>query len=516
MPLRLPALPVTLEDGTQVFEPPTFRETLPNGASYLIIDHMDQRLDDMAQITIPDGHVFLMGDNRDHSADSRAAAYDSGLGGPVPLADVGGRAEFITFSLDGRASWNPLTWWPALRGDRAWTSLRPELQGRPARVSDPVGPNDDGTMGASPTRISSPELRFEAWRALTWTVVVGIVVLAVYISQSLLVIFGAMVFATMVDGGARLLGRVLQIGRGWRIGIVLLAAVAFLVWLSMFAGSQISQQAAEFPAIVEEQARALFSWMREQGFQISMDTVQSMASTGRERFRHCYPRAGRPAGRADHAVADRDHRYLCRGRAAPVRARCGLDAAQGRAATNSTLPPATWATRMRRLMFGRLVGMVFEGVFTYIMLLGYGLVTGDTIPMAALLAILTGLLAFVPNIGALISGALMVLVGFSGGAQMGIYTIVVYFAVQNIDGYIVIPMIARKTVDLAPALVLAMQLIMGILFGILGLFLADPLLAMIKVALEERAKAKDAEDATALDETARAAGETHTLENDPA
>ncbi len=120
---------VTLEDGTQVFEPPTFRETLPNGASYLIIDHKDQRLDDMAQITIPDGHVFLMGDNRDHSADSRAAAYDSGLGGPVPLEDVGGRAEIITFSLDGRASWNPLTWWPALRGDRAWTSLRPELRG---------------------------------------------------------------------------------------------------------------------------------------------------------------------------------------------------------------------------------------------------------------------------------------------------------------------------------------------------------------------------------------------------
>ena len=93
--------------------------------------------------------------------------------------------------------------------------------------------------------------------------------------------------------------------------------------------------------------------------------------------------------------------------------------------------------------------------------------------------------------GAIISGALMVLVGFSGGAEMGIYTIFVYFFVQNFDGYIVIPMIAKKTVDLAPALVLAFQLIMGILFGILGLFLADPLLAMIKVALERRAEQVD-------------------------
>lgn len=120
---------VTLEDGTQVYEPPTYRETLPNGASYLIIDHMDQALDDMAEITVPDGHVFLMGDNRDHSADSRAPVFASGLGGPVPLEDVGGRAEIITFSLDGQATWNPLTWFEALRPDRAWTSLRPELRG---------------------------------------------------------------------------------------------------------------------------------------------------------------------------------------------------------------------------------------------------------------------------------------------------------------------------------------------------------------------------------------------------
>ena len=124
---------VTLEDGSQVFEPPTYRETLPNGASYLIIDHINdpllQPLDNMAEITVPDAHVFLMGDNRDHSADSRADVMSRGLGGPVPLTNVGGRAEFITFSLDERATLNPLTWFEGLRSGRAWTSLRPELRG---------------------------------------------------------------------------------------------------------------------------------------------------------------------------------------------------------------------------------------------------------------------------------------------------------------------------------------------------------------------------------------------------
>jgi putative permease len=140
------------------------------------------------------------------------------------------------------------------------------------------------------------------------------------------------------------------------------------------------------------------------------------------------------------------------------------------------------AYTMRRLLAGRLLGMVLEGLFTWAALAIYG------VPMAVLLGLITGLLVFIPNVGAIISGVLMVLVGFSGGTEMGIYTIFVYLLVQNFDGYVLIPMIAKKTVDLAPALVLSAQLIFGVLFGIMGLALADPLLAMIKVALERRSE----------------------------
>jgi signal peptidase I len=116
----------SLPSGRKVIDLPTFREVMPNGATYLIIkDNPNDPFDDMPELRVPEGHVFLMGDNRDHSADSRVPILSDGLGGPVPLSDVGGRAEFVTFSLDGSQQWNPLTWWRALRSGRSWTSLRP-------------------------------------------------------------------------------------------------------------------------------------------------------------------------------------------------------------------------------------------------------------------------------------------------------------------------------------------------------------------------------------------------------
>lgn len=112
-------------DGERVCELPVKEEYLPGGRHYTIIDVRSSELDWYGPVRVPPGELFLMGDNRDNSADSRASLAQRGLGGPVPIESIGGRAEFITFSVDGTATLNPLTWWRALRADRAGTSLRP-------------------------------------------------------------------------------------------------------------------------------------------------------------------------------------------------------------------------------------------------------------------------------------------------------------------------------------------------------------------------------------------------------
>ena len=362
---------------------------------------------------------------------------------------------------------------------------------RPPKVQEPptVEPHVERP---GPAEFRDPFVVREMQRAAVWfgmaLLIAGIIVLA----HPLLLIVGGLIFAVLLDGGARLLGRYLPIGRGWRLGIVLLLGFGFIGWVGWFAGTTVAAQFEELRIVVTAQFEKLLGFASSLG--VLPETAaqnagsQLLGSVGR-----LTSAVGSAIGAVTSAILmmvigifvaiepriyDRSIAWML-----PLRHRDRFY----RIANHVGFT-------LRRLLAGRLVGMLFEGIFTWIMLGVVPMLFGiEPVPMAALLGLITGLLAFIPNIGAIISGLLMVAVGFSVGPNTGLWAIFVYFFVQNVDGYLVIPYIARRTVDLAPALVLGMQLLMGALFGILGVLFADPILATLKVTLMDlsRERAKD-------------------------
>jgi len=337
------------------------------------------------------------------------------------------------------------------------------------------------SQAPGPTEIRNQLVRTELVKASVWLGLALLIGACIVLIQPILLIFAGVVVAAMLDGGTRLLGRALPIARGWRLLIVCLCLTAFLVWTILFAGSQIADQAATLQQVVMAQIDRMAAWASDHG----MGNLQLDTKTITDNLAGTVGRVTAALGTVVGALTSLvmimvlglflaiEPRLYERGVAwmLPMSAR-----------EDFYITTARMGFTLRRLMAGRLLGMAVEGVGTWLACLAVG------IPMAVLMGLLTGLLAFIPNIGAIVSGVLLVLVGFSAGTDTGLWAIAIYLIVQTVDGYIIVPMVAKQTVDLAPALVLGAQILLGTLLGILGLFLADPLVAMTKVALEREAE----------------------------
>jgi predicted PurR-regulated permease PerM len=351
--------------------------------------------------------------------------------------------------------------------------------------------------GASPNEVRNPDTRDDIRRAAVWLGMASVIALIVLLIQPLLIILAGLVFASMLDGGVRLLGRVLQIGRGWRLLIVCLLTVIFLVGTFYLTGVQVAQQVTELRATLEGQAVRVTAWLTAQGLMPGASDISGIA-------RQAMSSVGRLTSWVGTALGAMTTMFmiLVIGLFVAMEPRVyerGLQWMIPQAHRDEfAVTVGRMGHTLRRLLAGRLLGMLAEGILTW-----FALMIGG-VPMALILGILTGLLAFIPNIGAFISGLLMVAVGFSAGVETGVWAIATYFVVQTFDGYVLLPLVAKKTVDMPPALTLGTQILASALLGILGLALADPITAMAKAALERRSEVTDQEDADEASESNKA------------
>jgi predicted PurR-regulated permease PerM len=336
----------------------------------------------------------------------------------------------------------------------------------------------------SPVEVHDPLIRDTLKQAFVWLGLASALFLAWHLAGALLLIVGGLVFAAFLDLVARWVGRLWNGPRGVRLAVVVLVFLGLLIGFLGLAGYQLADQAGELSRTLDAQIRRVSLLLEKYGIATISGNerggpLAGLASQVIGSFGKLTQALGTAAGAigsfilimvlgiyiaAEPRLYERGVEWL-----APIRARRDV-----------RVLGDELAETLRRWTLGRLIAMLFEGIFTTTALLIAG------VPLAPLLGLIAGILAFIPNIGAFISGALIVLVGFSVGTETGLAALAVYLVLQFVEGNFITPFVERRVVDIAPAVTLGAQLLFGALFGLLGVALAVPIVAMLKVGLEHR------------------------------
>lgn len=132
-------------------------------------------------------------------------------------------------------------------------------------------------------------------------------------------------------------------------------------------------------------------------------------------------------------------------------------------------------TTLARWLLGKAASMLVVGIAS-----AAGLAALD-VPLALILGLIAGLLDFIPYLGPLMGGVPAVLIAFSHSPEQALYVVLLFTAIQMLEGYLMSPLIEKRTVALPPALTIVMQILFGALFGLAGVALATPLTAVLAV-----------------------------------
>jgi predicted PurR-regulated permease PerM len=356
--------------------------------------------------------------------------------------------------------------------------------------------------------------RISARGDLAWAISVGgigvvafaaLLLFAWYFAATLFLIFAGMLLGVALNAMTNLLGRVIQLPHALRLTIVCLVLAGLLSGVVFLGGSTIAQQAKVLSDTIKSQLVTVRGFLEKNGIDTSYFNLGNAGAT---------PAAGSSPSEPPAAAVPRNlpsaSEFASSGGAIvtqTLKLLLGTVSAVGNffivlflgltfAAQPSVyrkgllfMAPARHRERatvivdrigdtLERWLIAQILTMAAVFLVTWIGLALIG------IQSSFILGIQAGLLAFIPTVGALLAGLIVVLASLASGWVAAISAFVLFLGVHALESYVLTPIIQRQALDIPPATLFAFQILLGVVFGIWGLALALPLMAIVKVMID--------------------------------
>jgi predicted PurR-regulated permease PerM len=363
-----------------------------------------------------------------------------------------------------------------------------------------------------PSLAGSADDHLQARKDLAWAITVGgmgvvvfagLLVFVWYFAATLFLIFAGMLLGVALNAMTNKLGRVIRLPHWLRLTIVCLVLVGVLSSVATLGGATIKQQVEALSGTIKSQLVNVKAFLDRNGidagsFGLGTSGAQADSSTPAAQGgapTHALPSPGEIASSGG-AIVSQTLKLLLGTVSAVGNFFIVLFLGLTFAAQPSVyrkgllfLMPARHRTRaavivdrigetLERWLLAQMVTMTAVFLVTWIGLTVIG------IQSALILGIQAGLLTFIPTVGALVGGLIVVLASLASGWVAAASAFVLFLGVHALESYILTPIIQRQALEIPPATLFAFQILLGVVFGIWGLALALPLIAVAKVIID--------------------------------
>lgn len=364
----------------------------------------------------------------------------------------------------------------------------------------------------SVSRDEQPKSRSDlAWEIATGGIGVVLFTAALvftwYFAATLLLIFAGMLLGVGLNALTNGLGRHVRLPHAVRLAVVCLALAAMLSGVAYLGGATIAEQASLLSNTIKSQIGNVKSFLDNHGIDTSFFDFGNAASDAAATApsdstpspatppRGPLPGAGALASSGGAIVSQTfklllgtihgvGNIFIVLFLGLSFAAQPGvyhdglLFLAPAKHRIRATLIIDRIGETLERWLIAQIIVMLAVGAVTWIGLAGIG------IPGSFILGIQAGLLAFIPTVGAIIAGVVVVLASLASGWIPALSALILFLGVHAMESYVLTPILQRQALDIPPATLFAFQILLGVVFGIWGLALALPLVAIAKVMID--------------------------------